>query len=436
MGMFSTVNAQFTTPGFDSPTFNSPYSRLGLGNLTTRQNAATLGMGRMSAAWQDPLQANLLNPAALAFLRTASFEGALFAQYTRLLGVEGTDVAWNGNLAYLSLAFPLINPLNRMLENRQTPFNWAMSLSLAPYSSVGYIVSAQAEIPPMDTIKNHFLGSGGLYTLSWGNAWRFKNFAAGIHLNWLFGKIASNRQVEFITLQSPYHNIFVDDTAYRGLQWKGGLQYRYDFKTTQADGTQESTGKSLVLGIYGQSSQSFRTDSEVRRMGVNNSLPDTDTVLNIVNQQGTGTLPSSFSVGMMYQVVNKLRIGAEYGQSQWSQYRNDAKPNEQLYDTWHFSAGMEITPNYQSYNNYFARARYRLGLFFQTDPRVSGMKERGITLGAGFPVIKPRQEVSWLNFALEIGQTVPPSGLKENWVRLTFGFTLNDNTWFFKRKFN
>ncbi len=430
------LHAQFSTPGFDFPSFNSPYSRLGLGDLAIRQNAATLGMGRISAAWQDPLQANLTNPAAMAFLRTASFEGALFAKYAVLDGPEGQDQVWNGNLTYLSLAFPLVNPLNRVLENRQTPFNWAMNIALAPFSSVGYIVTAEAEIPPMDTVKNHFLGSGGIYTLSWGNAWRYKNFAAGIHLNWLFGKIASNRQVEFLTTESPYHDVFVDDTAYRGMVWKGGLQYRYDFKEKQADGTVEPSGASFVLGLFGQISQPFRTDSEVRRMGVNNSLPDADTVLNIVNQAGNGTLPATLSVGIMYQVVNKLRIGAEYGFARWSQYQNDARPNERLFDTWNLAAGIEFTPDYQSYNNYFARARYRLGFFHRTDPRVQDMKETGLTLGAGFPLIKPRQEVSWINIALELGRTAPPQGLKETWMRLTFGFTLNDNSWFFKRKFN
>lgn len=428
--------AQLSTPGFDTPTFNSPYSRFGLGDMAVRQNAATLGMGRMSAAWQDPLQANLTNPAAMAFLRTASFEGALFAKYAVLDGLEGQDKVWNGNLTYLSLAFPLVNPLNRVLENRQTPFNWAMNVALAPYSSVGYIVTAEAEIPPMDTIKNYFLGSGGIYTLSWGNAWRYKNLAAGIHLDWLFGKIASNRQVEFLTTESPYHDVFVDDVAYRGMVWKGGLQYRYDFKEKQADGTRAPSDAGLVLGLFGQTTQDFRTDSEVRRMGVNNSLPDTDTVLNIVNQTGSGTLPTTLSVGIMYQVVNKLRVGAEYGFARWSQYRNDAHPDERLFDTWNLAAGVEFTPNYQSYNSYFARARYRLGFFHRTDPRVENMKETGLTLGAGFPLIKPRQEVSWINIALELGRLAPPQGLKETWMRLTFGFTFNDNSWFFKRKFN
>ncbi len=430
------LRAQFATPGFDFPSFNSPYSRFGLGDLATRQNAATLGMGRMGAAWQDPLQANLTNPAAMAFLRTASFEGALFAKYASLEGPEGTDGVWNGNLAYLSLAFPLVNPLNRVLENRQTPFNWAMNVSLAPWSTVGYIVTAQSEIPPMDTVNNHFLGSGGVYALTWGNAWRYKNLAAGVHLNWLFGKIASNRQVEFLTTDSPYHDVFVDDTAYRGLIWKAGLQYRYDFREKQPDGTLAPSDASLVFGLYGQSAQPFRTDSEVRRLGVNNSLPDVDTVLNIVNQPGSGTLPASFGVGMMYQVANKLRVGAEYGIERWSQYRNDARPDERLYDTWWLSAGLEVTPDHQSYNNYFARARYRLGFFHRLDPRVENMQETGITLGAGFPVIKPRQEVSWINVALELGRTAPPEGLRETWMRLTLGFTLNDNSWFFKRKFN
>ena len=56
------------------PLLNSPYSRLGFGELLDPQFAAQRGMGGISAAYQDYYHSNFVNPAAIGFLRSTSFE--------------------------------------------------------------------------------------------------------------------------------------------------------------------------------------------------------------------------------------------------------------------------------------------------------------------------------------------------------------------------
>jgi hypothetical protein len=51
------------------------------------------------------------------------------------------------------------------------------------------------------------------------------------------------------------------------------------------------------------------------------------------------------------------------------------------------------------------------------------------------PVILPRQQTSFVNLALEIGRIGADSPIEETYFRLSAGFTLNDNTWFYKRRF-
>lgn len=83
--------------------------------------------------------------------------------------------------------------------------------------------------------------------------------------------------------------------------------------------------------------------------------------------------------------------------------------------------------------------RYRLGFYYGTDPRSIGTEQvtrYALTLGTGFPIVLPRQQVSFMNTALEIGRFGVPDVLQETFVKLSVGFTLNDNSWFFKRKFN
>jgi hypothetical protein len=139
-----------------------------------------------------------------------------------------------------------------------------------------------------------------------------------------------------------------------------------------------------------------------------------------------------------YQEVNKLRLGLEYSIGQWSQYDNPAKP-ETLQNNNRLAIGVEYLPDYTSYNSYAKKMYYRGGFFTGTDPRsVNGeqLKHTGVTLGIGFPIIMPRQQLSFLDLSFELGRFGVKDVLQENYAKLTLGFTLNDNSWFFKRKFN
>ena len=82
--------------------------------------------------------------------------------------------------------------------------------------------------------------------------------------------------------------------------------------------------------------------------------------------------------------------------------------------------------------------RYRAGAYYRQDPRTStgtDFNDIGITLGLGMPVILPRQQASFVNLALEIGKIGTNSPIEETYFRFTAGFTLNDNSWFYKRRF-
>ena len=95
--------------------------------------------------------------------------------------------------------------------------------------------------------------------------------------------------------------------------------------------------------------------------------------------------------------------------------------------------------NYSSYNKFWQRVRYRIGAFTGTDPRsIDGqqLEEVGVTFGFGLPITLPRRQVSFINIALEFGRRGANTALQETYGEFTVGFTLNDNSWFRKRKFN
>lgn len=423
------------------PKSNSPYSRFGLGDLTDQYFAASAGMGGLSAAFHDPYHINLLNPASLAQLQATAFEVGMFAKYSKLKDGDNSDEVWSGNLNYLALAFPLKNSINQALDRSQSPWGVGMGFALLPYSTVGYDIESITTDPGYGTTSNTLKGSGGTYRIQWGTGVRYRSFSAGINAGYQFGKLINSRLVTFDSLDNSFSTDFLDETSISGFVFNLGVQYTHEFKKAGPNGSKIPRGERLIFGAFTGNGGNFKTNSSKLYQRVN--IVDyslLDTILQETGRRQEGAMPSEFSVGLTYEKVNKLRIGIEYSAAAWSNYRNEAKP-ENLLDTWRVAGGLEYIPDIISYNKYSRRMRYRVGAFYGLDPRsISGeqLKRYGVTLGFGFPIILPRQQTSFVNLAIEAGKfgLDTDTGLRETYAKATIGFTLNDNTWFFKRKFN
>ncbi|HMO39746.1 MAG TPA: hypothetical protein PKC76_11845 [Saprospiraceae bacterium] len=418
------------------PKGNSPYSRFGLGDLSGQYFAAAGGMGGLTAALQDPFHLHMRNPASLASLQSTAFEVGFSGKYAHLQDASRSSDIWSGNLDYLALGFPLLNPISKALDKRtNSPWNFGMSLSLQPYTTVGYDIRAEVDYGgEVQGTTNIFKGNGGTYSFQWGNAVQYKKLSAGVSLGYLLGKITSSRRVEFDSLELAYSSDFLDEISVNGFIWNAGVQYRLEFGGK--DRNQVRT-KRLIFGLYGNSATPFSTNSS-RLYTRDNLFNAPDTVLSEVRVRNTGTLPMQLTAGILYEQINKWRIGAEYSFTQWSAYENQAKP-ENLVNAARAAIGVEYIPEYNSYDSFLRRWRYRAGLVYATDPRTLNsdqLRELSVSMGIGIPLIMPRQQISFVNMSIEAGQFGLPNAIKENFVRMTLGVTLNDNTWFFKRKFN
>lgn len=422
------------------PKSNSPLSRIGLGDPVDQFFAPAAAMGGIQAAWQSPVHLNLLNPASLASLQTTSFEVGLFGKYTDLQDGDNSAQVWSGNLQYIALGFPLRNVINRNLDRKSDEWNVGMSVSLAPYTQVGYDLNLEETIPNVDLTSNRLKGTGGTYRLQWGNGFRFRSLSVGASLNYNFGKLTNSRQVDFDSLDVALSSDFLEEQSVRGFGWSLGAQYVYEFKSVNADGEREPNGKRLILGVNGSLQTSLDTDNSqvFRRTFASFNFPIQDTIFSVSGLDGTLELPAEWNFGFAFEDRDRLFIGLEYGFGNWSNYRNSAQ-EDQLADTRRFAVGLEIIPNNNSYNSYWQRVRYRAGLRLENDPRQVGGEQAqrtALTLGMGMPILMPRRQESYLSFALELGKFGISDVLEENYVKFTLGFSLNDNTWFFKRKFN
>jgi len=421
------------------PKDNSPYSRLGLGDFEEQNFSALASMGGISAAYHDPYNVNILNPASYSHLRSTAFEVGIFGQYGKLESNSASIGVWSGNLSYFSVAFPMRNPVNEVLDRKPRDFHWGMNLALLPFSTVSYDVLTTQEVVGIDTVENQFQGTGGTYKFLWGNGFKYKNLSFGVNLGFLFGRINNERVVSFRNLDASYRDNLNDDISINGFIWNFGAMYDYRFKKPGKDGKDKYTGKVLTLGLYGNSNTSFSTSTDVFYLRQNIVYNDIDTFRINPELEGEGTLPAEFSIGVLYSNGSKYRLGASYKTTQWSNYENEAKV-EELKNSWRFGVGGEFIPDINSYNSYGKKIRYRFGLFYAKDPRSDTFNEQltnyGITLGFGLPLIQKQQRISFVNIGLELGQIGTADSLRETYGKVTIGFTLNDNTWFYKRKFN
>jgi hypothetical protein len=91
------------------------------------------------------------------------------------------------------------------------------------------------------------------------------------------------------------------------------------------------------------------------------------------------------------------------------------------------------------------RVRYRFGAYYSDGTiryRNTVLTEMGLSLGIGLPVKRPRyssrpkEALNMINIGLEAGQrgATPDNVLRERFIRLTIGFSLNDD-WFNKRQY-
>lgn len=433
------------------PKQNSPYSRYGIGDPVSQFFAAQAGFGGQAVAFHDPFHLNLINPASYAHLRTTALEVGVFAKNSTYKTDTSSLNNWSGNLGYLALGFPLRSPINEVLDRNKSPWKFGMGIALTPNSLVGYNVETRDTVPgnpDLGVVQNTFEGNGGTYKFTWSNAVKYKQTALGLSLGWIFGKNTFENETLFgdgLTWGDSFptfHNNYRDDIRLNGFVWNLGLQH--DFVLKYAENDPETPTRWITLGITGEASHDISSKADrifLRSRGKLSSgqYQSADTLLYETGVDRTVTLPATFGVGLQYVVANKLRVGGQYQYEGWSAFKNEARPDDATFrNTSSFSAGVEYIPDYSSYNKYLRRVRLRLGGYFRQDPRVingKGLDDTGVTFGLGFPLILPRQQTSFVNAAFEIGKLGADSPIEETYFRMTVGFTLNDNSWFYKRRF-
>lgn len=423
---------------------NSPYSRYGLGDIVDDNFLHLRQMGGLGSSYVDAYQINIVNPASYASLRATAFDIGISAKRSTLTSGDLTNKSWSGNLQYLSLAFPLGNPLNEILDQKKRKFNLGMSFTLMPNSTVGYNIQAEEDIDGIGNVTRAFAGDGGSYKALWGNAIKYKDFSFGVNLGYLFGNIEYNQSITFNDIPEGYQNLFASKYSMNGGLFGAGLMYTKVLNLKKLEDKVDKQPRIISAGVRMKSATGFNTNLTESKLAIQNVTSGgqfIDTLSINTEPDGSGKLPMEVGLGVSYYHGQKFMIGFDASATNWSTYENDADDNvvnNPLKNTTSVSLGGFYRPNYNSYNRYFKRVYYRYGLYHRTDPRSIGgtqVDSYGLTFGMGMPFIYQRK-ISHANIGFEFGKKGSGTAIEENFFGINLGFTFNDDEWFVKRKYN
>ncbi len=444
---------------------HTPYSRYGLGFAADNNNAQSSQMGGLGAAFQSGETVNYLNPASYAALQLTTFDAGFGGNFTTIKTSTLKAKQNSFSLNYVSLFFPI---------NKY----WTTGVSLLPFSAKDYLVSQTQTFDTANSVRYEYEGSGTLYNVSWGNGFKYKGFHVGFNLGYLFGKLNNN------TLVYPLDNLsgVYDNTAYTtwtftntkvsSVIWNAGAQYNlvinskkdsnkvYNivFGLSGSAPIKFSKGTNIDNGTY--SFESGYLSSRTPDAGVNDFITDfirprtlttaiLDTLSETFGQAASIKIPATFNIGIMAFQGMKWKAGIDFKFQPWSKYVGyENNSASRLSNSWRIAFGGEILPNDKDFSKFFARLKYRAGFnYTRTNININNksIDEFGINFGIGIPIIITTASNEGLlqkvytyafNIGVEAGSrgTLQNNLVRENFVRLRFGISLNDR-WFVKRRY-
>lgn len=433
---------------------NSPYSRYGIGDLHGSNFAPNASMsGGQSAIYRSYWDVNLTNPASLGKLRFASFQVGVDYRHSELSerSTGLTAQADNGNLSYISLAFPITKSWEIMKDTlrREIPIQWGMAFNLVPYSTVGYDVAIVRNFNGINDVEFNYTGEGNKYRVNWSNGITYKGLSVGANLGLLFGKLVNRETINFqdATYNYDYDNELSREEEGVGFAWDVGLQYEYLLKSERRNvaGTENfSFDKKLVLGAYVGGVTDIITDVNVQYVRRAAFRP-VDSIQNISGVEGKLELPLKVGAGIGYGRELGTLIGISYESEFWSTFRRDGQSSPNLADAHRVAVGIQIVPDFADYNNYFNRVRYRFGAHYGLDSRAIvaadgnryQLVDYGLSLGAGLPMRPPKSKsiLGFLNLGVDVGYLGHPELIGDFYVKVNLGFALNASGWFNRAKF-
>lgn len=422
---------------------NSPYSRYGLGDIFPGQHVVSRGLGGVSAAYRDAIgqSINFYNPATYSAISLVTYDIGISIDSRTLRSADPIKKFSSTDFtpSYVMLGVPLHKKKNKV-TNQFEP-NLGLVFGIRPISKINYSIIENKRLQEIDSVVNLYEGDGGLYQGFVGLGKRWGGLSLGVNTGYTFGRKETSSKLIFVNDSVGYTSSNSSTTSsYNKLFVSGGMQYQF------------KAGKNAVVrfGVEGNLKQSLNANQDVVKetffYDANGVVTRIDSAFQQLDRKGKIQLPASYTAGIAFETFSKeklsrMMLSAEYESTKWSDYRF-FNQTDKVVDNWQMRFGAQLSPDYLKAQSFWSRVTYRTGFFYgknYINADNNELKEYGITLGAGLPIIKRSNysnQYSNIHTALEFGKRGSKvNNITENFFRFSVGFSLSD-IWFIKRKYD
>ena len=400
---------------------NSPYSSLGIGNISPQGFAAQEFMGGVGVSNTGSFIMNNINPALIARNKNTILDIALSGQQFNIKNSITSQKQSTGNISHIAVLFPIYRKY------------WTTQLGFKPYSNVEYGYSRTARISGNQdfTATYTYEGSGGLNSFFWGNGFTVaKNVYVGAKINYLFGNITNEIGTQVNVGGADPKTILINRTVFSSLLFNLGAAATFPLKNKK----NINVGASFDLGqTLGTKRSTFN-----ERRNANDGTLSQDTLL--FNQKTNINLPYKLRLGVSYEKPSVYTLGVDVFTQAWEKYSDGTAPNPDLkfQNSLGVAVGGEFTPDFKS-GNFFKRSTYRMGAQYQKTAYLlngQSINEFGISFGTSLPVGISQVGLTYINLGVTLGQrgTTSAGLIQENYFKVTLGATINDLLWFNRPK--
>ncbi|GAB3517035.1 hypothetical protein [Emticicia fontis] len=401
-------------------TGNSPYSALGFGDIQPAGAIASDAMGGTGLTFGNGIYVNTANPAMLVKTRFVAFSAGVRGQYRTISDGTNSQTDFGANLSHVMMAFP-IKP------------KWTMSVGLRPQSSVEYESRYTSTIQgTTNQVQYIYKGSGGFSRASIGSGHMIgKSLYIGAEGYYYFGSVSRDTTSRLLLNDGEdYYLRYSDRSSGNGFGLKTGFTWNQKLSSKwylNVGGTYD-----LQTKLNGSQLRSLTTLIEDQNGPRVLKKPDT-----LSTGSGSYTLPSQYSLGISVESPLKWIFAVEYSKQDWTKYRNfQGKAESNLAGSERIAVGVEFLPKVSS-TAYFDQVFYRIGFQQIKTPYVvnaTQVMDRSFSLGLSTPL--GFRNLSYIDWGLSIGtRGVAGNGLvKENYFKMSIGFSLVDTRWFLKSR--
>ena len=393
---------------------SSPYSRFGLGDLTTQFSPVFNSLGGGGSAIYNDKIINPYSPATYTAFKPNSFlfSTGLSHNMININSLSETQLVNNTSLSHIIIACPINEKIGA-------------SAGIIPYSSIGYTLNSRDEFYNADMF---YYGDGGISKVYLGGALKLHdNLSLGINASYLFGGLNRRKKLEFDdeTVFNSRSNSLIN---LKGIYYEFGALYTMDIESSDANLTIaiNTTNNTVISAKRSNLIETFEYS------GIYEIVKDT--FVNTV-EKGDMMLPKYTNIGLTYKMDEWLFI-CDYSLQNWSDYELFGE-TDSLKNSTKISSGFQYTPDANSVTTFYKKCHYRLGISLFTTPlQINNiqLEDKSISFGIGIPMKKNK---STYDLSIVLGQRGTNSNnlLKEQYIR--FGLSMSfEGIWFVKQKYN